>query len=380
MHSTATRLSTALLGYFILVILLLTWNPFYFTLPDKFSFTFQSDLNNLVSNVILFLPVGFFYRLAIRRRGAPLLGAVVSFVVETVQMFIPARTPSIIDILANTAGAGAGAFLYILLSTQITVTRRMIGRLRIETPLMGLVYLLVPLLWVNSLALGYAPNRWVLTALVGTLGAIILSELFRHWWDFLDWRIVTYASLASGIWFFLGTSLGLHRISSLLTTGLGVMSFTALLTILPQNTTERRFEHTTLQKLFPIFILYLALLATWNPIRPLTSWHWSLGFTDNVSETSMQVLFPRIEYLVAFTVLGYLLAEWRGRSEIPLAKDLPRLLLNAAGIALALEFLVGLQSGAGASLIRAGMAIISALFGGIIYHLFRAHVRFLLNR
>jgi VanZ family protein len=380
MQNTATRLSTALLGYFILVILLLTWNPFYFTLPDKFIFTFQSDLNNLVSNVLLFLPVGFFYRFATQRRGALLLGGAVSFVVEAVQMFLPARTPSIIDILANTAGAAAGAFLYIVLSTQITVTRGMIGRLRIETPLMGLVYLLVPLLWVNTLALGYAPNRWILTALIGTLGAIILSELFRHWWDFLDWRIVTYASLASGVWFIIGSRLGLHRMSSILITSLGVMFFTALLTILPRNKAERRFERPTLKKVFPIFILYLALLATWNPIRPLTSWHWSLGFTDNVTETSMQILFPRIEYLVAFTVLGYILAEWRGRSEIPLAKDLPRLFLSSAGIAFLLEILVGFQSGPGASLIKAVMAIVSALFGGTIYHLFRAHIRFLLNR
>jgi hypothetical protein len=84
--------------------------------------------------------------------------------------------------------------------------------------------------------------------------------------------------------------------------------------------------------------------------------------------------------LVAFTVLGYLLAEWRGRSEIPLSQDLPRLFLYSLVIAVTLEFLVGFQSGPGASLIRVVMVIISALFGGAIYHLLRAHVRFLLGR
>lgn len=379
MQNTGTRLATALLGYFILLVLLLTLNPFYLALPGEVGFTFQSDLNNLVSNLLLFLPVGFFYRLATKQRGAFLVGGVVSLGVETIQLFIPARTPSVVDVLANAAGAGLGALLHDFISARIVISRGMIGRLRLETPLMGLIYLLMSLLWVNALAAGDAPERRILTLLIGVVGALVLSELFRHWWAKVDLRVVGYASLAAGLWFFFGTALAFRRTGAMPGIGLGVMVLAAVLISLPQHSSDRRFERATLKKVFPFFFLYLTLLAFWEPFRPLTAWHWIFGFTDSVSETSMQVLIPRIEYLAAFTILGYLLAEWRGRSEIPLRGDLPRLFLNAGAVALVLEFFVGFQVGPGASLIRAAMAILSALFGGVIYHLLRAHVRFLLR-
>jgi glycopeptide antibiotics resistance protein len=90
--------------------------------------------------------VGFLYRLTTKQAGAFLLGAGISFSIETIQLFIPARTPSIIDILANALGTWLGAILYALISARIVITQGMLGRLRLETPLMGLVYLLIPLL------------------------------------------------------------------------------------------------------------------------------------------------------------------------------------------------------------------------------------------
>lgn len=380
LNKTGTRLSAALLGYVILIILLLTLNPFYLAWPTRFIFTVQSDLSNLIANILLFLPLGFFYRLTVRRRGAFLLGAAISFSIEMAQLFLPARTPSVVDILANTFGSGTGALLYDLISSHIILTQGMVGRLRLETPLMGLVYLLAPLLWVDALTLGDSPNRWILTLLIGLCGAIVFSEMFQHWWETIDYQIRAYAALAAGTWFFLGTGPALLYPLPIITLGLGIMFLTATLTALPQKSNERRFERATLKRIFPVFGLYLLLLALWHPLRPLRTWHVALGFTDRITETSMQVLYPRIEYLVAFTVLGYLLAEWRGRSEIPLIQDLPRLFLYSLGIALAIEFPVGFQFGPGASLIRVVMVVISALFGGTIYHALRAHVRFLLGR
>ena len=381
LNKTGTRLSAALLGYVILIILLLTLNPFYLAWPTRFIITVQSDLSNLIANILLFLPLGFFYRLTVRRRGAFLLGAAISFSIELAQLFLPARTPSVVDILANTFGSGTGALLYDLISAHIILTQGMVGRLRLETPVMGLVYLLAPLLWVDALILGDSPNRWILTLLIGLYGAIVFSEMFQHWWETIDYQIRAYAALAAGKWFFLGTGPALlYPLLPIITLGLGIMLLTATLTALPQKSNERRFERATLKRIFPVFGLYLLLLALWHPLHPLRTWHVALGFTDRITETSMQVLYPRIEYLVAFTVLGHLLAEWRGRSETPLPQDLPRLFLNSFGTALAIEFLVGFQSEPGASLIRVIMVLISALFGGMIYHLLRAHIRFLLGR
>jgi VanZ family protein len=378
-NNTGTRLSFALLGYFILVILLLTLNPFYLVTPERVRFTFDSDLNNVISNILLFLPIGFFYRLSTQKRGALLIGAIISISIELLQLFIPARTPSIVDILTNILGSGLGAAFNNFISARIAISKGTVGRLRLETPLMGLVYLLMALLWTNSMALANGPSRLLLTTLLGLCGAIILSDLFRHWWEKANYRISSYASLSAGIWFLLGISPSLRQPGSSLIIGLVIMVLTGILTMLPQHSNERRFEHATLKKVFPVFVLYLIFLALWYPLRPLTDWHWSIGFTNQNTETSMSVLMPRIEYLVAFTILGYLFAEWRGRAEIPLQRDLPHLFISAIGVVVTLETFIGFQVGSGASLARGMMAIISALFGGTIYHLLRAHIRFLLN-
>jgi VanZ family protein len=380
LKTTGARLFGTFLGYIVLVILLLTLNPFYLVPSTQVNFTFQNSLDNFVANVLLFLPVGFFYRLATARRGALLLGAGLSLSIETVQLFIPARTSSVIDILANTIGAELGAVLYDLVSTGLVITPNVMGRLRLETPLMGLIYLLIPLLWIDALALNESPHRWILTLLLGLSGAIIFSNLFRHWWRSVNLQMVGYACLSAGTWFMVGAGpTRLHPFSILLIT-CGVLLLTGVLTVLPYSAKERRFESSTLKILIPFFVLYLCLMGLGFPFGPLRSWHGMFGFTDRISDTSLRFLYPRLEHLAAFTVFGYLIAEWRGRSELPLRHDLPRLFLVATGLALALEFLSGFQSGQGASFIRLVLAVIGALFGGIIYHMARAHIRFLLGR
>ena len=378
--STATKLFSALLGYVTVIILLMTLNPFYIALPDEIALKFESSLDNFILNIILFLPVGFLYRLITGRRGALLLGATISIGIETLQLFIPARTTSIIDVLANALGAGIGGSIHYLIARRIGVTPGLVNRLRLETPLMGLIYLLIPLLWIDTLAIGEAPYRWLLTALIGTWGTIIFSDLFRHWWAVIDDRVITYAALAAGSWFFIGAGPRLLQSRDLILIGLGVMVLTTFLTSLPQTDKDRRFEQNTLRSILPIFALYLLLLTLWFPFHPFGAWHGFFGFTDQVTETSLYALYPRLENLAAFTVFGYLFAERRGRLELSLARDLPRLLLVAASAGLLLELLSGFQIGNGASVIRFVLAITGAAFGGTIYHLARAHIRFLLGR
>jgi len=380
LKTTGARLYGTFLGYMTLIILLLTLNPFYLGLADRISFTLHSSLGNLVANILLFLPVGFLYRLTIKRRGAFWVGAGISLIIETVQLFIPARTASLVDILANASGAGLGAILHDLVSARIVITQGMVGRLRLETPLMGLIYLLVPLLWIDVLALHEASNRWILTLLLGICGTIIFSDLFRHWWESISFRVAGYAGLAAGIWFLIGAGPTFLRPFPILTITFGVMLLTAVLAVLPGSFRDRRFERNTLKRLLPVFALYVFLLTLALPFRPFGTWHAMFGFTTRVGDTSLQSLYPRVEHLAAFTVLGYLIAEWRGRLELPLRQDMPRLFLVATGFAIVLEVLSGFQSGRGASLIRLVLAVAGALFGGTIYHMSRAHIRFLLGR
>jgi len=180
--STGVRLFAAFLVYITLIILLFTLNPFYFAMPEQFSIKLESSFGNLYNNILLFLPLGFLYRVTIGRRGAMVMGLGLSLSIEILQLFIPARTTSIVDVLANTLGAGLGALLYDLLAPLIHVSPDAVSRFRLQTPLMGLTYLLIPLLWIDTLAIHDAPYRWLLMIFLGLCGAILFSNLFRHWW------------------------------------------------------------------------------------------------------------------------------------------------------------------------------------------------------
>jgi hypothetical protein len=277
-------------------------------------------------------------------------------------------------------GSGLGAIIHNLIAARITIPQGMLGRLRLETPLMGLIYLLTPLLWINVLALEEHSYRWLLTLFLGICGAIIFSNLFRYWWKSVNIQTVGYASLAVGAWLLIGVGPVLLSSVPVLIITPGVIVLTAILSILPRSSADRRFERNTLRLLLPIFVLYLLFLTLFFPLQPFDSWHVIFGFTDRRSDTSLAFLYSRVEHLAAFTVLGYMIAEWRGRLELSLRKDLPRLFFIIAGCALALEFLSGFQSGRGASFVRLVLDITGGLFGGTIYHMSRAHIRFLLGR
>jgi len=74
---------------------------------------------DLATNVIAYLPFGFFCTAALRRRLAPfsawlvavLLGASLSFVMELLQNYLPSRVPSNLDLVCNTAGALLGGLV-----------------------------------------------------------------------------------------------------------------------------------------------------------------------------------------------------------------------------------------------------------------------------
>jgi VanZ family protein len=380
LRTTGARLGTALLGYFAFVIVLLTLNPFYFELPSQLQIDLRIRPLDIIENVILFLPIGFLYRLTGgRHRGAILLGAALTVSIEAAQLLVPVRTAAPVDIVSNTLGAAIGTLLYDLVATRIAMTATHVGRLSLETPLMGLAYMLVPLLWMNALAGEVEPDRWVLAALIGVCGAIVFSDIARAWWGPAGLRTAWRVGLAAAAWLLLGSGPILLRPQTTLPLAAGVALLTAILVMLPWRSADRRFERTTLSRIFPILALYLLLAALWPPLRPLMAWHATLGLTDRVEAMTTRYPAPLLEYLAAFTVLGYVSAEWRGRAELSLARDLPRLLLVALGSALALEILVGFQVGRGASLTRLVMVVISALFGGVIYHLLRSHIRFLLS-
>lgn len=80
--------------------------------------TREVSLFDMAQNILLFLPLGFFLASAADsrkhpfRRLAPALwaGLLLSGAVETLQVLIPGRYPSFLDILLNALGSLAGAY------------------------------------------------------------------------------------------------------------------------------------------------------------------------------------------------------------------------------------------------------------------------------
>jgi glycopeptide antibiotics resistance protein len=72
--------------------------------------------SNFIANVVLFVPFGFFAAGALdRRRGSPVrdiailaVALLVSVSIEALQVFVPGRTPSILDVIAQGAGTVLG--------------------------------------------------------------------------------------------------------------------------------------------------------------------------------------------------------------------------------------------------------------------------------
>ena len=79
----------------------------------------RAELHDLIVNLIIYIPVGFFYVLDERHHypawrrclHATLAGALLSLCMETTQYWFEPRTPSLIDLLTNTISAAAGGIL-----------------------------------------------------------------------------------------------------------------------------------------------------------------------------------------------------------------------------------------------------------------------------
>jgi VanZ family protein len=378
--NTSARLALALLGYFILVTAVITLSPFDFA-PRPVHIFMTSTLSDMVANVALFLPIGFLLRsLDEDREGhggaAVAVAAGLSILLECAQLFLRDRYVSPIDVLTNTCGAYAGVLLRDRVERWAVWHPDVVGRLGLDIPLVGLLYLLVPQLWLSGVGLADDPRRFVTTLLLGCAGSIVVVALHRHQWyggKHLAAAVVPPIAL---LWFMVGSLPALAtapRTFSLL--ALAVVVVTVWLLRRPAPAGERRFETETLRRFLPVFGLYVVIAALWPPFRSFAPWHGSIGFIDRLNDAGVVELLMLLEQVGAFTLLGYAAAEWRGRRELSLADDLPGVALLAVAGAVSLELAQGLTTGPGASLLRALLSASGTIYGAAVYHLARAHVR-----
>jgi VanZ family protein len=124
-HEQPSRLARYLFVAYALLVVYASLHPFsgwrdrglppfaFLTAP----FTRPTPVFDLVVNVLGYVPLGFLAALAVRPRlrgaSACVFGSacaiLLSFVLESLQLYLPSRTSSNLDLLANAAGGAAGA-------------------------------------------------------------------------------------------------------------------------------------------------------------------------------------------------------------------------------------------------------------------------------
>jgi hypothetical protein len=249
-----------------------------------------------------------------------------------------------------------------------------VGRLALELPVMGLVYLLVPLCTLAAITLGFraaaaeAPvvARSLALVALALFGGTLLGQVQR--WRFGPAGVTTAARTggAAALWFAVGAvpALATGRLAFLVgVAGAGTAAWAYGRSAPEGAWLNRRFEVTALSRAAPYLGAYLALLALGDPPVPADT---PLGQLD---------VLGRVEALMAFVVVGYVLAEGWGRLELRYRHSAGRIALVAAVGSVVAESLRlgGLPSAAIAPTVLA--RVVAAAYGGWLYHLQRAHVR-----
>ena len=377
---TGARLTLALLGYFVLVTAVITLSPFDFSLR-RFRVSLALVPTDIVANIALFLPLGFLGRgltngSARGGRRVVWIAAVCSLLIEVSQLFLRRRYAGPIDVVSNTAGAWLGVVARDWIERWALWHPRLVGRIGLDVPLVGLLYLLVPQLWLSSVGLIEDPRRSVTTLLLGCAGAIVLVALHRNRWQ-SGVRVATHVVPPLAVLWFMTGALPAATASPIAfgALGISVAVLTAWLVRRAQSSNEPRFEIATLRRFVPVFAVYLVVAALWPPFRSAVPWHGALLFENRLNGAGVVDVLLLLEQVGGFTLLGYAVAEWRGRRELSLADDLPPLVAAAGACAIGLEVVQGMLSGSGASLFRALLATSGTAYGVAVYHLARQHVR-----
>jgi hypothetical protein len=316
-----------------------------------------------------------------------LAGALLSGIIECGQLFLAGRYTSLLDVLSNAVGAMLGAWVLQRLRSRLEVTSGTVRALALDLPLSGVIVLLLPLLWTWSLGddgAARTPLLWMAACtggvLIGSVHGSYLSTSSR----------ARDASVAATVWLLVGAMPTVLRSPSqeVLLHTLGAALLAALLSGWRSDRAARqrridgtqRVEYRALRLAMPTFTVYLTLCALW----PLTAidgvWRAAWMLAPAASALSRGLLLSSLAHLAAFTVVGYVTAEFHGRDNQRFVTSWPRVVRTVVPLAILLEWARGWNAMIGASGIVFALAVGSGVFGGWLYHLQRDHVRALRER
>lgn len=384
---TATRLGVASLAYLMAMTFVVTLTPFRFAATPVHGFTTLWTPSDLIMNVVMFLPLGFLFSLSRRNRGytvpiAFVLGLLLSTAIESAQLFEHERYTSLLDIATNGTGALLGALAHDLLHERLSrpdATGVPIRALALELPLMGLLYLLIPLLWLIGLGSGDGSRLWLAVPVCAFAGAI-LGAVHGGYLAPLRGTSTRMLLVAATGW----TAVAGIMLMRKSLVAFGVCVVVALSTAWLQSRRSaqlykvernRRFELPTLRVALPLYAAYLALASLWPLDGADLLWRAGLHFFPAGRMPVDLDVYRALEYIAAFTLVGYVIAEVHGRADRPYADMVHQVALWGGGLALLLEIARGLHPMYGASVLLWVLASTASVFGGWMYYLQRDHIR-----
>jgi hypothetical protein len=257
--------------------------------------------------------------------------------------------------------------------------------LALELPLMGLVYLLIPLCWLVGFGSEGELRRLLVLlpglvagAILGTVHAAYIRPTASRWWltaTSIGWSVVAFVPGARG---------DLSVIVPGAAVVLAVAFWLDLRTVRALASTAadsaRRFELPTLQRVLPVYTVFLVLSALW-PLDDVTgSWRGTLALALPETSLTQAGVFRALEHVAAFTLVGYMGAEYHGRESRGGLGALARIVAWSVAASALLQVARGFQSTTGASLSLFLLTQVAAAFGHVLYALQREHVQALVKR
>jgi len=383
---SGARLSRALLSYLIVVIAALLLVPYDFVIPAAYQFRFDTSPSGALVMFAMFVLYGFLTRRA--RAGSRgehvalvmLSAGMLALALETAQLFVPAGSASVWHLVSAVAGAAIGAVACERMHHNVRTTAHAVHAMLLQLPLMGLVYLLLPVLWASSAAAQDDRSRLVLTLCVGLTGASILGSVARATRAFTPDRRWWVVPCVAAVWSSIGM-LPAVLVDWRLTIG-GVLLVVAFASWRGRWSApmfvERRYEARALLVASPFMALYFLLAGVW-PGHSFRS-HPLVNLGMPMTEQGLAMALPLLEMGIAATVLGYMISEFRGRSELSFRQSGIGVVSWTGVIVLVTEAARSVLGYEGASLLRAGLCVCAATAGSGLYHLQREHVKVLARR
>jgi glycopeptide antibiotics resistance protein len=376
-HRKFSALRYALLTYITLVTAAITLCPFDFRIPERIEIGFTGSLSDVLENIVLYIPIGFLFRVACRRSGwlplfkALCFGVLVSASLEACQLFLPGRNSSLIDVITNGMGVLLGAALAAHLRGRVMKEPASFLR-AFEMPLMNVLYLLIPLLWLGSFSIGGEIDRLGLVALLGVYGGSILASVYVNQMSAnqnLKGPILTIYVLA---WFVIGAMPAVIVFPlevSAIAVGVAAAAQLSAWFWKKGEKSEHRFEVSTLKRVFPLFGAYMLLVSVWPTTLPLAHWPNGLDY-KRLSELQRIVFTARfIEVIAAFTLLGYMVAGLLGRKDESGLKTAGWVFGSSVMFSIVTALLRDLLSGPLSFLLEVALLTVTALYGALIYRL-----------